>query len=443
VGEAMRGFDLKAYLLLKQLIEEGSGNIDINQIQSDWNQEDETQADFIKNKPDITTDDEFIMMLMEEDMFPVVADADGSVLADENGNILLWYRRKNIMANVKNITELPLAESAEGLNLIVNDGGSAKQIAASAVGAQADWSETNENSSAFIKNKPEIAEKPFNIDRELVITFTKDDLDEYKSLSSPRIDCLNENFDEFYYEYKYSISGTEYIHTKYYDGNAGDNPGFAIYWQGKYWCFINNSDTLYISQQYEASNEMKWHEFISLSIYREKSKLIPDDCVNLSNTFQVINNEIAPMRNVINNELVECLYIDSNSYLNYNLSSLDVGGSYNMTWRYSFKIRTNKQNGNFYENVYPEAIDLGTSGKNSIKLLVNLTDTGGTWKTHFIDFHNGYSVREYQKNDNGECITTNYQYQLYGTIIIENKIFSVSMICNDETSATLTITRVI
>lgn len=35
------------------------------------------------------------------------------------------------MANLKNITELPVAESAEGLNLIVNDGGSAKQIAAS------------------------------------------------------------------------------------------------------------------------------------------------------------------------------------------------------------------------------------------------------------------------------------------------------------------------
>ena len=82
----MRGFDLKAYLLLKQLIEEGS----VDQIQPDWNQEDETQADFIKNKPDITTDDEFIMMLMEEDMLPAVADADGSVLADEHGNVLLW-----------------------------------------------------------------------------------------------------------------------------------------------------------------------------------------------------------------------------------------------------------------------------------------------------------------------------------------------------------------
>lgn len=37
------------------------------------------------------------------------------------------------MANLKNITDLPVAESAEGLNLIVNDGGSAKQIATSAV----------------------------------------------------------------------------------------------------------------------------------------------------------------------------------------------------------------------------------------------------------------------------------------------------------------------
>lgn len=58
------------------------------------------------------------------------------------------------MANLKNITELPVAESAEGLNLIVNDNGAAKQIAASAVGAQADWAETDENSPAFVKNKP-------------------------------------------------------------------------------------------------------------------------------------------------------------------------------------------------------------------------------------------------------------------------------------------------
>ena len=58
------------------------------------------------------------------------------------------------MANLKNITELPMAESAEGLNLIVNDNGSAKQIAASAVGAQADWNEMDENSTSYIKNRP-------------------------------------------------------------------------------------------------------------------------------------------------------------------------------------------------------------------------------------------------------------------------------------------------
>ena len=58
------------------------------------------------------------------------------------------------MTNLKNITDLPVAESAEGLNLIVNDNGAAKQIAAGAVGAQADWAETDETSPAFVKNKP-------------------------------------------------------------------------------------------------------------------------------------------------------------------------------------------------------------------------------------------------------------------------------------------------
>lgn len=38
------------------------------------------------------------------------------------------------MANLKNITDLPMAESTEGLNLIVNDNGAAKQIAADKVG---------------------------------------------------------------------------------------------------------------------------------------------------------------------------------------------------------------------------------------------------------------------------------------------------------------------
>lgn len=60
------------------------------------------------------------------------------------------------MANLKNITELPVAESAADVNLIVNDGGTAKQIPAGQVGAQADWNETDETSPAFIMNKPSV-----------------------------------------------------------------------------------------------------------------------------------------------------------------------------------------------------------------------------------------------------------------------------------------------
>jgi hypothetical protein len=76
------------------------------------------------------------------------------------------------MVNLKNITELPVVESAEGLNLIVNDNGSAKQIAASAVGAQADWNVTDESSPAFIKNKPV---EELDLDIEIVGTYTGDD----------------------------------------------------------------------------------------------------------------------------------------------------------------------------------------------------------------------------------------------------------------------------
>ena len=60
------------------------------QVQSDWNQTDESAVDYIKNKPEIATDDEIITLLTEEDMFPVVTDSDGSILSDENNNILLW-----------------------------------------------------------------------------------------------------------------------------------------------------------------------------------------------------------------------------------------------------------------------------------------------------------------------------------------------------------------
>ena len=73
----------------------GDGITTVNNLlfitsQADWNQTNNTALDYIKNKPEIATDEEIIEMLMEEDMFPVVTDSDGSMLADENGDILLW-----------------------------------------------------------------------------------------------------------------------------------------------------------------------------------------------------------------------------------------------------------------------------------------------------------------------------------------------------------------
>ena len=67
-----------------------TGNVEVLIAQSDWNQEDETQLDFIKNKPNITTDDELIDMMLETDVLPVVTDSDGTIFADEHGQILLW-----------------------------------------------------------------------------------------------------------------------------------------------------------------------------------------------------------------------------------------------------------------------------------------------------------------------------------------------------------------
>lgn len=61
------------------------------------------------------------------------------------------------MASLKNIVDLPVAESVENATLVVVEGGVAKQVPASEVGAQADWDEVDETSPAFIKNKPDLS----------------------------------------------------------------------------------------------------------------------------------------------------------------------------------------------------------------------------------------------------------------------------------------------
>lgn len=58
-------------------------------VQSDWNVTDDSADDYIKNKPEIATDDDIIAMMQEIDAFPVVMDEDGSIMTDEDGSILL------------------------------------------------------------------------------------------------------------------------------------------------------------------------------------------------------------------------------------------------------------------------------------------------------------------------------------------------------------------
>lgn len=79
---------------LKRLIDKKAEEItDIisemsEQTQSDWNQTDETQFDYIKNKPIEATADDALELLAEMEVFEAATDSDGSVFTDENNNIL-------------------------------------------------------------------------------------------------------------------------------------------------------------------------------------------------------------------------------------------------------------------------------------------------------------------------------------------------------------------
>lgn len=78
-------------LASEKYVDDAVGAIDIpEQLQADWNQSDEAAKDFIKNKPAIATNDEIVDMLIEIDMLAAVQDADGALLTNENGEILMW-----------------------------------------------------------------------------------------------------------------------------------------------------------------------------------------------------------------------------------------------------------------------------------------------------------------------------------------------------------------
>ena len=71
----------------------GDGITNINNLpfanQSDWNVTDENSSGYIKNKPEETTEDEIIDLLISMDMMPVVTDEYGNIMTDEYDAILL------------------------------------------------------------------------------------------------------------------------------------------------------------------------------------------------------------------------------------------------------------------------------------------------------------------------------------------------------------------
>ena len=45
---------------------------------------------WVDEKTKTASDSEIVEMLVQEDTLVAVADSDGAILSDENGNILLW-----------------------------------------------------------------------------------------------------------------------------------------------------------------------------------------------------------------------------------------------------------------------------------------------------------------------------------------------------------------
>ena len=56
-------------------------------IQSDWNQNDATQPDYIKNKPSIATNDDTMDFLAETGMITPVANSNGEILTSPSNEI--------------------------------------------------------------------------------------------------------------------------------------------------------------------------------------------------------------------------------------------------------------------------------------------------------------------------------------------------------------------
>lgn len=234
------------------------------------------------------------------------------------------------MANLKNITDVPVVESAEGLNLIVNDNGTAKQIAASAVGGRANWNQNNPTTPGYIENRPFWTEDPVEIEL-MNLTFTPVEIFNsiciYGTIGDVNLIIPGQ-------EYAVILDGVEYACVASYDDQGGIVVGnvnmfaggvsgepFAIY------PFIDGSDSgyeIYVREQRE-------HSLVVKTCMREVHKIdrkyididIPDWSQNDRHEGGYIANRPFYMHIENYTVLRECvIHVDADGNA-FNIGSLD------------------------------------------------------------------------------------------------------------------------
>lgn len=80
--------DIITLALAKKYADEKLTNIDGLSVQSDWNQEDETASDYIKNKPELITKEVMFQLLVEGKVIDPVSDVTDKIYTDANGSVL-------------------------------------------------------------------------------------------------------------------------------------------------------------------------------------------------------------------------------------------------------------------------------------------------------------------------------------------------------------------
>ena len=180
------------------------------------------------------------------------------------------------MANLKNITDLPVAESAEGLNLIVNDNGAAKQISADSVGKvkTVNGAQPDENGNVEIEipegfsgSWNDLTDKPFHEEekRTLIVEGVPDEYGRYTSL------VVSIEMDK---EYIYFIDGIKYTGIGYYDESSGPSVDLKKA-DGTIVAYISPQTIQLISSQLDLTISHKIEQ-VEYVVHKLDAKYLPD-----------------------------------------------------------------------------------------------------------------------------------------------------------------------